>query len=180
MKASSVIKGFLVSLAVVGFCLPQAALAANGPSAKAPSTKAPQLIDVALSDGGLLLGQVVSAQGTAVKKAPVVLKHQGREIAKAQSNEQGYFAVRGLGGGIYQVKSAEGQGLYRLWAPGQAPPAAQKGVLVVAGRDLVRAQGPVLGHLGMALGSPLIIAGVVAASIAVPVAVHNSERPRSP
>ena len=55
-----------------------------------------------------------------------------------------------------------------------------KGVLVVAGRDMVRGQGELLGTLGMGLGSPLLIAGVVAASIAVPVAVHNSERPRSP
>jgi len=165
----------MVSLAVVGFCLPQAAFAAEGPSGKAPA-----LIDVALMDGGLLVGQVVNAQGTVLKDTPVSVHRQGQEIAKARTDERGYFAVRGLGGGIYEVRAAEGQGIYRLWAPGQAPPAAQKGVLVVAGRDMVRGQGPLLGHLGMCCGSPLFIAGVVAASIAVPVAVHNSERPRSP
>ena len=175
MKGTTVVKGLMVSLAVAGFCLPQAAFAAGGSSAKVP-----HLIDVALSDGGLLVGQVVNAQGAAAKNAPVSVYRQGQEIAKARTDDRGYFAVRGLGGGIYQVKAAEGHGLYRLWAPGQAPPAAQKGVLVVAGRDMVRGQGELLGTLGMGLGSPLLIAGVVAASIAVPVAVHNSERPRSP
>lgn len=175
MNGSTVVKSLMVLLAVAGFCLPQAAFAVDG-----PSSKVPHLIDVALLDGGLLVGQVVDAQGTVLKKTPVSVYRQGQEVAKTRTDDRGYFAVRGLGGGIYQVTAAEGHGIYRLWAPGHAPPAARKGVLVVAGRDTVRGQGPLLGSLGMGLGSPLIIGAVVAASIAVPVAVHNSKRPSSP
>ena len=175
MKGVTVVKGVLLSLAVLGFCLPQSAFAVEVTSGRMPG-----VIDVGLLDGGLLVGQVVDAQGVVLKNVPVSLRRQGQEVAKAQTDDRGYFAVKGLRGGMYQIVAAKGHGMYRLWAPGQAPPSAQKGVLVVAGRDMVRGQGPLGANLGFWLSNPFVIGGIVAASIAVPIAVHNSERPRSP
>ena len=176
MKGATIVKGILVSLAVVGFCLPQTAFAVELPSGKMPG-----VIDVGLLDGGLLVGQVVDAQGAVLKNVSVSVRRQGQEVAKAQTDDRGYFAVRGLRTGMYQIVAAKGHGIYRLWAPGKAPPSAHKGVLVVAGRDMVRGQGPLAATLGgIGLSSPLVIGAVVAASVAVPVAIRNSERPSSP
>ena len=185
MKGVTVIRGVLVSLAAVGFCLPHTAFAAERPSGQMPG-----VIDVALSNGGRLDGQVVNAQGTALKNVTVSVRRQGQEVAKTRTDDRGYFAVRGLRSGMYQVVAAKGYGMYRLWAPGLAPPSSQKGVLVVAGGNRVRGQGPLCGDpCGQGqfcmdpccwACSPWFIGGLVAASIAVPIVVHNGGRPKSP
>ncbi len=171
MKCVGVLRGFLVSLAAAGCCLPQTALAA----AAAPNR--PQLVtDVELRQGGILLGQVVDPQGMPLAKVSVSLQDQAREIARAKTDANGYFAVRGLRGGVYQIVAAEGHGAFRLWTPGHAPPTSHKGALVVAGRQAVRGQ---CGVLNFWLSNPWVVAGIVATAVAVPVAVHNAKRPAS-
>jgi hypothetical protein len=159
-----------VWLAVVGFCVPQAALAA-GPA----GDQSPLILDVALHDGGTLVGQVVDAQGIPQANSPVSLRSATHELAAGQTNAQGYFAFSGLNSGVYQVVTSSGAGVYRVWSQSTAPPAAQPGALIVADGSTVR------GHLLSCLGChPLIVAGVVVAAIAIPVAVHNQKKPSSP
>lgn len=179
MSAARTIKGLAVCLAVVGFCVPQPLLAA------VQADKAAAVTDVMLHkspQGNLLIGQVQDQQGAAVANVPVFLHRGGEKPTVGKTDGKGYFTFTHLRGGMYQVTVAEGQGMgaYRVWTPGTAPPSAQPGALVVAaGKDLVRAnQGRCRRGLGCVkfwLCHPLVIAGIVAVAVAVPVAIHNSK-----
>lgn len=176
MKGMSSCGAALVWLAAVGCCVP-------GPLLGASPTfnPAPPVPDVALADGGLLQGQVVDAQGAPLGKTPVSVWQQSREVARTATDNNGYFAVRGLRGGAHRVIAANNQASVRLWKPGTAPPTARQALLVVTQRPMVRGQYGGGGIAGGILGSPLVVAGVVAAAVAVPVAVHNASRePVSP
>ncbi len=170
MKTRRIVNGVMVSLAAIGFLLPQPLLAAK----PAPASPA---VDVALRDGGLLVGQVVDEQGVALASAPVSLRYQDRELVAAKTNKDGSFGFKGLRGGVYQIVAAKGHGVYRAWSVGTAPPAAQEGALIVSGDPVVRGQAG--GGFAAFITNPLVIAAVVATAVAVPVAIHNS-RQRSP
>ena len=160
MKRGRLFRGVFVSLALVGLCLPEVALAAE----QAP---APVVTDIALADGGTLHGQLVDLRGGGVAGAPVSLRAQDREVANTTTTTDGRFQVQGLQGGVYQVAAGQGNGTYRFWTPGTAPPAAQKGAIVYTG------SGGGGGGLKSFLSNPLVIAGIVATAIAVPVALNN-------
>jgi hypothetical protein len=163
-------KGLAVCLAVIGVCLPQAALAAQVEQTRAVTDvelhKAPQ--------GNVLMGQVVDPQGGMKANAPVVLFGNGQKLAETKTDRNGYFGFSNLRGGVYQVATVDGVGAYRVWAPGSAPPVAQRGALVVTGQDLVRGNWG-CGRLKMWLCHPCVIAGIVAAAVAIPVAIHNAD-----
>ena len=175
MKGVDLTKRLLVGFAVLGCCLPSTVWAAD-----APAQSASKDVDVALRGEGLLLGQVVDVEGRPVMRTVVSLRSQQREVARTATNDEGYFAVRGLSGGVYQVVAADGIGTFRLWNSQSAPPSCQQGALVVAGSDVFRGQVPGAGAIGFYLGDPLVIGGIVATAVAVPVGVHQSRRPASP
>lgn len=170
MKSMNMIKGLAVVLATVGVCLPQCAVAAQLPQGK-------PITDVALQDGGVMVGQVVDTAGVPQKDQPVSLLGGKQELGSAKTDANGYFAFSGLRGGTYQVVATEGHGAYRTWSPGTAPPNAQQGALVVAGQDVTRGQ---LGCLPCWMCNPLVVAGVIAAAVAIPVAISSSDRDRNP
>ncbi len=173
MKRIQVIVGTLVAAALVG-------LGWTSVQAATPQQEKINVIDVALADGGVLMGQVVDTQGVAKANVPVKLTAGEKELAVGKTDANGYFAFRGLRGGMYQLTAAEGTGMYRLWAPRTAPPSAQRGALVVAGQDLARGQ---LGARMRAwLSNPWVVGGIVATAVAVPVAIHNADdnTPSSP
>ena len=173
MKLAAIIKRLVVSVAVLGICLPQPLLAST------PAKQSPVVVDVALGQGGVLLGQVVDPNGAVKANVPVSLRLGDRELAKARTDNNGYFAFSGLRGGVYMVAAAKGVAAYRVWAERTAPPTAQKGALVVSGQDLMRGQWHD-GHRGHAgrlkcyLANPWVVAGIVATAVAVPVGIHNS------
>lgn len=146
--------------------------------------------DIALADGGMMTGKVVNAQGAPLAKTAVSLQQAGQEIAKTVTNEEGVFAVQGLRGGLYQVVSEGGMVSYRLWAPNTAPPAANQSALIVTGQDVLAGQycGPNAcppgttsggGHgngiMGWVREHPLLVAGGIAAAIAIPLAVADDD-----
>jgi hypothetical protein len=146
--------------------------------------------DVALADGGVLTGQVVDAQGVALANAPVAVLSQGREVVRVAANADGAFAIGGLKGGVYEVAAPGHRGVYRMWAPRTAPPAARHGLMLVSGGDLVRGQygygpppgppvsgepGPFGKTMGWMSAHPYITAGIVATAIAVPIAVSEAD-----
>ncbi|NLY02385.1 MAG: carboxypeptidase regulatory-like domain-containing protein [Rhodopirellula sp.] len=149
-------------LATVGLCLPQCVVAAAG----GPS---PTVVDVRLSEGGILVGQVVDTAGGPQNAVPVVLRSGQQDLGAAKTDANGYFAFSGIRGGIYHLQASQGRGTFRVWAPGTAPPSAQQGALVVDGEDAVRSQ------LKCCLVNPWLLAGIVAAAVAIPVAIHNSD-----
>jgi hypothetical protein len=162
MKA---VKFVLVSMAVLGLCVPSLALAVE-------SLPQPVVTDVALDNGGTLQGQLVDLPGNNVAGVPVSMRTQDHHVATTTTLADGRFTVQGLKGGVYQVAAGEGQGVYRLWSPGTAPPSARNGAIVYT--QNCRGGGCGGGGLKNFLANPLVIAAIVATAIAVPVALANS------
>jgi hypothetical protein len=171
MKMGRFVRGMMISLATLGVCLPGLAYAASQPTP-------PAVIDVAMADGGVLHGQVVDLQGRDATGLPVSVRAQNQQVLRTTTAKDGHFTVQGLRGGVYQVATGEGQGVYRLWTAKAAPPSAQKNAIV-----FTQATGPAAGAAGgglkMLLTNPIVIAGGVATAVAVPVAIANS-KPSSP
>jgi len=198
MKSSRWIRGFVLSAAVVGICIPQPVLA--GAPAALPSSVG----DVALCEGGVLLGRVVNPEGIGKAGIPVAIVAGKQELAVSKTDADGYFAFRGLRGGVYQVASSDGQGVYRLWSPDTAPPSAEQGALVVTNEPVVRGQqcgqqcgqpGTQYSNNGMLpgmryggrlrfwLSNPWVLGGLVATAVAVPViiiATDDDDDPHTP
>jgi hypothetical protein len=145
----------------------------------AGTDQAPPLTDVKLHQENVLLGQVVNAQNTPVVEADVALSSLGRELAKAKTDKQGYFAFGGLRNGVYQVVTTDGQSTFRAWSGETAPPVAQPGLLVVTGDEAVRGQGVMRG-VRNALSNPLVAGGLIAAGIVIPIAVDDANQVGSP
>jgi hypothetical protein len=169
----------LVGLASLGLLLPGHVLAAGSSpapptaSAKSRTPASPNVIDVALQSSGVLRGVVVDQQGALLSKTEVKVWQKDQQITATITDEQGRFAVSNLRGGVYQITAAGGQGIYRVWAVSTAPPVAQPGAMVVAGHDLVRGQAssPVLRFFT----NPWVLAGLVGAAIAIPIALSNDD-----
>jgi hypothetical protein len=154
----------------------------------APDAKTNQVIrvtDVALDQDGGLVGQVVTLQGAPASKARVLLD-DGRQQWSAATDAEGKFRFDGLRGGGYRVQSGGQVQFCRAWKDGTAPPAANRGLMLVQGRQTILGQycgspvqcgSPVCGmpDCRQILTSPLFAAGVVAAAIAIPIAIHNAD-----
>lgn len=168
---SNCIKPLLAALSCLGMLFSSIATAAT-PLAT-PS-------DVALGNGGVLIGQVVDAQGNVSAMATVILSDYRQEIARVRTDQEGKFSVSGLRGGVYRISSQDKEALYRLWAPNTAPPVAQQGVTLVVGNQVVCGQN---GNSSGSIGSmaqwiaehPLIAASAVGAAIAIPIALDDDD-----
>jgi len=174
----------MVGVACVGMLVPAPVLQAAvdvGAGQEAASGGA-NACDVALSDGGVLRGQAVDPQGSPVATIPVSLWQLNREVGRTVTDRAGYFAMSGLQGGTYQITAGSGRGVYRLWAANTAPPSAQPAALVVVGAgQLVRQQRAFCEPIYQWVRChPWFVVGLAAAAIAVPIAIHNSERSKSP
>jgi len=160
------------------------------PAMAAPVAKQAAPSDIALRDGGVLVGQLTSPQGTALEAAPVSIQQNGRELIRVATNDKGEFTVAGLKGGVYQVAAPGHQGVYRLWAPRTAPPAASNGLMAVAGNQAILGQcgpcgsgscgtgcapGPFAGITGWVSQHPIMTAGIIAAAVAIPLAIDDDD-----
>jgi hypothetical protein len=135
------------------------------------------IMDVALQDNGSLVGQVTTDQGQPLAGTPVLIMQRGKEIARVSTDQHGAFAVQDLHGGVYQVASVGQQGVFRLWAPHTAPPVARQGLAFQADR-VVRAQGGASTFskfTGWVKNHPIMIGGIIAAAIAIPLAIDNAD-----
>jgi len=165
-------------LALLMAGLPPAAMAADTPATVSvdatPMVPKPaaEVIDVALQARGTLVGQVTAPTGVPRAATAVSIRQGDQVVAQATTDNKGIFYVTGLRGGVYQVASTGASQNFRAWAPRTAPPNAKPGVQLVQRQPLTRGQGPVLNFLTR----PLVLGGLVATAIAVPVAVydHNS------
>jgi len=125
--------------------LPPAAMGANPVAAK---RQARQALDVSLHDGGLLVGQVVNAEGTAKDGLEVSLIHNGRELAKTKTDDLGRFAVKGVQNGAYTLATAGSQLPVRAWSSQTAPPSSAIGAMLVEGTAVRGQCGCNNGHAG--------------------------------
>lgn len=148
-------------------------------AAPQPKIEAMRTVDVQLDDKRGLTGQVVDVQGRPVPNAAVTVSNSKRQW-HAVTDKQGKYRVASLQGGSYLVRVGDQLKQTRAWAPGTAPPHANKGLMMVHGNHLIRGQAycgtPVGGHgVGDVVSHPLFIGGVIAAAIAIPIAIHNSD-----
>jgi hypothetical protein len=161
MKAMRFARIVLVSIALIDFCVPSVLLAAN----PAPQ---PTVLDVSLVDGGTLQGKVIDLQGGKTSGIPISLQTQNYKTLTTKTTEDGRFSIQGLRGGVYQVAAGQGQSTtYRLWSNGTAPPSAANNAIVYT------QNGNSIGGLKTFLANPVVIAGVVATAVAVPVVSAN-------
>ena len=117
-------------------------------------------------------------QGTSLAGIPVGLFHNGREVAVSMTDANGHFSVIGLRGGLYLIRAGYGTAVYRLWAPNTAPPVAREVAMVVSDRQIVRGQ-LVSSPFWSFVANPWVIAGAIAAAIAITVVVAANKAPSS-
>ena len=144
--------------------------------------EAARVLDIALQPGGVLQGRIVGAQGQPVPETQVSVSSDQQQWVAA-TDAQGRFAVRGLPGNTYQIRVGNHSQLVRAWAPGTAPPQAISEIMLVPDSTAVLGQhcgSPVCGS-GVCGGgrsclrNPLILGGIIAAAIAIPIAIENSD-----
>jgi hypothetical protein len=180
MKLHGMLKSLCVGAACIGLILSTPVLeAASPPVTRGDRTDVQprnSVDDVKLDRAGYFHGLAVDAQGAPAAGAEVVLRQLGREAARARTDAAGRFRAGPVRGGMYQVSVGEHGRLVRAWAASTAPPASKRVALLVAGSDVVRGQMPLEQFFA---SDTVIIAGLVAAMIAIPIAVHNSG-PRTP
>jgi hypothetical protein len=158
MKFSRTFRGAVALSAIL-------AVMVNGPFASAAQTvaAASQVADVSLAKGGVLKGQIVTAQGAPATGVPVVVEHSGAKIAQTVTDGNGVFQIAGLRGGVHQVLAVGQHSSVRLWSANSAPPVAQPAMLLVANSDdVVRGNHSGLGMGGGwgTVGAIVLIAGI--------------------
>ncbi|TWT87565.1 hypothetical protein Mal64_31070 [Pseudobythopirellula maris] len=170
MKRIRFVQHAAAALACVGMLFPAGTFAA-------PVEVANPALDIALQEGGLLVGQVVDAQGAPLTKADVSIRQGGVEVVSVKTNEEGVYAAKGLRGGLVEVVAGEGRVAYRLWEPQTAPPAANKSALMVTGADVVNGQFGFGGGGAMDFmrQHPMLVAAGIATAIAVPLALADDD-----
>ena len=133
--------------------------------------KKPVVSDVALDKKGILHGVVVDAQGVPAAGVSVSVMNGKRVVVQLKTDKLGRFAVTGLRAGVYQVMSADGSCLCRLWAPASAPPSASEGILVVSRSDLLRAQ---YSPAHIFASDRFLLGTTIVGAAAVPVAIYSN------
>jgi hypothetical protein len=166
-----------VAVACVGLVLPPMAFADQTIRQQHSPHPEPlfRACDVALRQGGLVVGQVLNPAGVPQAGAVVAIRYADHEIVRTTTDANGIFAARGLRGGQYYLMTENGQSICRFWAPDTAPPSAQSTALILSGQDVVRGQYAGPGHewVEWIKCHPYITAGVVAAAIAIPIAMSD-------
>lgn len=181
MFASSTWGRALAALSIVGSILPTVPVRA----AEAVSTGAAAIRDVELAQGGLLVGRLTDANGQPVAGSPVSVLSGGKPLVSIETDAEGMFAVAKLRGGVHEVATIDQVQVCRLWAPGTAPPGTAQSIDVIAPGEVVRGQyGPPPGNRFIRKAkvwatNPLVIGGVVAAAVAIPVALSDDDGPHS-
>jgi hypothetical protein len=149
---------------------------ADGPAKQSHPLPKPQQLripDVSLSREGIFSGKVVNAQGRPIAKAEITFCQSNKVITKVSTYDQGDFYVSGLPPGVYQLFVSPNQVVtVRVWDGQTAPPSARSELLVVVNDLTVRGQRRI-GEL-LPLESTVVVGGMVAAAIAIPIAIANS------
>jgi hypothetical protein len=90
-----------------------------------------------------------------------------------RTDAEGRFEFAGAKVGTYQVVSHGAAGSYRVWDAASAPQTVKQGVIHTVDPQVAR--GASSGGLFGLLSNPLVLAGVIAAAIAIPLAVDDDD-----
>ena len=149
------------------------------PTPTPPGHLRPRAVDISLSQNGVFSGKVVDAQARPVEKAEILFRQSGKQVAKVSTSRNGDFDVTGLTPGVYQIVVLPDRTLtVRVWNKRSAPPVARPELLIVIGDDTIRGQRRI-GEL-LPLENTVVVGGMVAAAIAIPIAIANSSDDTEP
>lgn len=171
MKFNKILHLALVATTCVSVSMPQLATAGKS-VAQADVSINRKVEDVVLKDGALR-GALVDEAGRGVGDAPVLIGQNGKRVAELRTDAQGRFEFKGAKVGTYQVVSHGAAGSYRVWNATQAPEAAKQGIIHTVDPEVARGarHGGLLGFLA----NPIVLAGVIAAAIAIPLALDDDD-----
>lgn len=171
MKTSKTLRAIIVALTCLGVCIPHPSIAQD--VVMVDGIPVSQKIEDLSLQNGLLVGGLVDQNGKGVEDAPVVIGQNGKPVADVRTDAEGRFAVKGLTPGVYQVVSHGGLTTYRVWEEGKAPAEAKRGVIHTV--DAKIARGAHKGGLLGLLANPLVLALIIAAAIAIPLALDDDD-----
>jgi len=172
------LKALCVGLSAVGLLVPPSVVEASTPAnlATVPKPVVKLVADAELDSLGFLHGRVFSARGVPAAGVTVVLRQTDRELARTDTDALGRFRLGQLRGGTYELSVGAQGRLVRAWAANTAPPAAGDVVVILGDGEVVRGQMPLEEFFA---SDAVLLIGLVAAMIAIPIAIHNS-KPSSP
>lgn len=155
------LKGAAITLAAIGTVIPAPQLqAAEGKASLKIETTEATVLDIAMSEG-VFAGRVVDHAGNPVAGAEVSLSQGKNQVATTKTDQSGSFAVNGLKGGVYEVRSGKTAGNFRIWTESAAPESAKEQALVILGENGTRGS---IGGLG---GGTLVLTAAVIASLII-------------
>lgn len=162
MKMLNWLKGTAIALAAIGTMLPAPQLqAAEGKAPLKIETTQASVLDISMSAEGIFAGRVIDHAGNVVPDAEVVISQGNRQVAKTVSDQSGAFSVSGLKGGVYNVRSGNTEGSFRIWTQSAAPESSKEQALVILGKNGTR------GAIGGMGGGTLVLAAAVIASLII-------------
>jgi len=158
-------------------CLTAAVVITIGQPALAADQTPVRTADIALADGGVLNGVVLTPEAQPVASTKVKILHGTNIVAEAVTNDDGEFAVKGLRNGVHTVQMTNASQPVRFWSATAAPPTANGRLVMVSSPNMVRAQeGAGIG----AAGAALIFGGTLAVVLATTLDDKNEPVVSSP
>ncbi len=160
----------LAFAALLPLLFPLNAWSANPAPHKAAAIKT--TADIALTRDNALNGRLVDETGQPVVGTRVAIYSKGHMTAATVSDQAGAFSLVTNRGGVYELHTGDRFQIVRLWHYDAAPPSAESTILLRVGEETVRGQRPIE---CLFCFQPWFLGVLIAAAIAVPIAVHNSD-----
>lgn len=177
-KWGSLLKNAAVWAACLGTALPASVWASDpAPTSQTEATAgqtavpAPVVQDVALQNDDTLQGQVIDESGSPTAGAPVSVVQGQQVVANLTTDQNGAFQVPKVRGGVYRLVSLQGEGTYRAWPKGSAPPSASSKAVITNVQYRGDGRAPIVRFFT----NPWVLGAIVATAIAVPVALANRD-----
>ena len=171
MKLNKFAHAALVATICMGVSMPQLVSARDAVAPAQVPVK--QVVEDVVLKADTLHGALVDQAGRGVEDAPVVIGQNGKQVAVLRTDAEGRFAAPGLKAGVYQVVSHGGAVVYRVWNENEAPAAAKQGVIHTVDPQVAR--GAHHGGLLKLLSNPIVLALIIAAAIAIPLALDDDD-----
>ncbi len=169
------IKYSLAFVALLPLLFPLNAWSVNPAARKTAKVKTNT--DIALTRDNTLNGRLFDETGNPVGGMSVAIYSQGHMTAATVSDQAGSFSLVTNRGGVYELRAGNEVQIIRLWHHDTAPPSAESTIQLRVGEETVRGQRPIE---SLFCFQPWFLGLLIAAAIAIPIAVHDSDsRPAS-
>lgn len=165
----------------ITLCLAVTEARSGNPESPQATGNRPRVPDIRLDARNTLQGVLVSPQGTPLPNRSVTVfrPDSPKAVVRTKSDRQGRFQIAGITPGIYHLRvEPDSLATVRVWEAKTAPPSARDQLLVVVGNQMVRGQQRVDELL--TIDDKLVVGGMVAAAIAIPIAIANSDKDVTP